>query len=278
MKTHAAPAPGDIAGTADKAGRTALPSQELPGRSDTASPRGERLNHFLARHGIASRRQSDELVKSGRVTVNGLHAVNGTRILPGQDVIAVDGKTVGGPPGTRTLLYHKPVGVTSTIRDSHAAISLAQAVPDLGNLVPVGRLDLDTSGALLLSNDGELAHRVTHPSFGVEKEYRVWVKEISPGAIARMRQGVSLEDGIARPAALHLLRTEENCFDLVMTEGKNREVRRMVAAAGMELLALQRRRIGQVRLGDLAPGRVRELTQRELQSLALLVGLERGQA
>ncbi|MDA8341924.1 MAG: pseudouridine synthase, partial [Actinomycetota bacterium] len=169
-------------------------------------PDGERLQKVLARVGVGSRRACEELIEAGRVSVNGTAAVLGRRVDPEHDVIEVDGALVPVRPGLVTYLLNKPAGVVSTASDTHGRPTVVSLVPGEPRVFPVGRLDADTEGLLLLTNDGDLAHRLTHPSFGVRKEYLVEVEGTpAPGDLRLLRQGVVLDDGPTAPARVSLV-------------------------------------------------------------------------
>jgi 23S rRNA pseudouridine2605 synthase len=236
----------------------------------------ERLQRALARAGIASRRASEDLIRSGRVTVNGRVATIGDRIDPSADVVAVDGGRVALDPALRYYAFHKPAGVTTTMRDAHAAADLRAYLPEGPRVFAVGRLDRDTEGLLLLTNDGDLANRLLHPRHGVEREYLAEVDGIPGGRqIARLRRGVDLEDGPAKAvsAATVMRAGGRGAVRLAVTEGRKREVRRMLAAVGLPVSRLVRLRFGPVRLGRLAPGAVRELSSEEVRALYRAAGL-----
>jgi 23S rRNA pseudouridine2605 synthase len=220
-----------------------------------------RLNAYLARAGVASRRKADELIKAGRVTVNG---------RPGQlnmfvertDRVEVDGEPVAPQPLTYVLL-HKPAGVVTTARDPQGRPTVVDLVANDVRVVPVGRLDVDTTGALLLTNDGELAHRLAHPKYEVEKVYEAEVEgEPSEEALRQLAEGVELEDGRTAPADVRRLGPSR--IELAIHEGRNRQVRRMLEAVGHPVRRLHRSRYAGVTLDDLAPGEWRELEQDEL--------------
>ncbi len=227
---------------------------------------GERLQKVLARAGLGSRRVSEELIDAGRVTVNGTVAVLGARVHPETDVVAVDGTPIGVAPGLVHYLLNKPAGVVTTAEDTHGRPIVTELVPPEPRVHPVGRLDLDTEGLLLLTNDGALTHRLTHPSFGVEKEYVAHV-EGTPGrgALRRLREGIDLEDGPTAPASASVL--SPGVVRLTIHEGRNRQVRRMLDAVGHPVQRLVRTRIGPLRDPQLRPGSWRELTQDELRAL-----------
>jgi 23S rRNA pseudouridine2605 synthase len=227
---------------------------------------GERLQKVLAQAGLGSRRTSEELIGKGRVRVNGEVARLGRRVDPEVDVIEVDGAQIGVKAGLVHLLLNKPAGVITTASDPQGRRTVLDLVPDEPRLFPVGRLDADTEGLLLLTNDGDLAHRLTHPSFGVEKEYLVEVEgEPSRGVLRRLREGVELEDGITAPAKVAAL--DHRLLRITIHEGRNRQVRRMCDAVGHPVRRLVRTRIGPLAERDLAPGEWRALTQDEVRAL-----------
>ena len=230
-------------------------------------PEGERLQKVLARAGLASRRAGEELIAAGRVRVNGETAVLGRRVDPDADEVEVDGVLVAVAEGLVHYLLNKPAGVVSTAQDPQGRPTVVDLVPDTPRVFPVGRLDALTEGLLLLTNDGQLAHRLTHPSFGVDKEY---VAEVvgrpAPGTLRRLRQGVTLEDGLTAPAKVSLL--SPTVLRLVIHEGRNRQVRRMCEAVGHPVVRLVRTRIGPLSDTSLAPGKWRRLSPAEVRSLA----------
>lgn len=236
----------------------------------------ERLQRALARAGLGSRRACEELIAAGVVTVNGRVATLGDRVDPERDEVRVRGHRVNVNPRLRTYALHKPAGVTTTMRDPHAASDLRRYLPRGLRVVPVGRLDRDTEGLLLLTNDGELANRLMHPRFGVEKEYLAEVEGVpTERQLARLRRGVELEDGLARAVATRAVARSggRGAVRLVVTEGRKREVRRMLAAVGLPVRRLIRVRVGPIRLGRLRPGEVRELEPQELLALYRAAGL-----
>ncbi|MFO7544609.1 MAG: pseudouridine synthase [Trueperaceae bacterium] len=226
---------------------------------------GERLQRLLSRAGIASRRAAEDLIRAGRVTVNGRRASIGDRALPGDDV-RVDGKEVQVVTEHATYLLYKPVGVVTTARDERGRRTVLDLVPHAPGLHPVGRLDRDSEGLLLLTNDGDLTLRLTHPRYGVDKEYRVWCKQgrVDGGALARLVKGIELDDG---PAKALTARPAPGGAVLVLTEGRKREVRRMLKAVGYDVERLLRTRVGEFALGDLPVGAYREVGKDELERL-----------
>ena len=226
----------------------------------------ERLQKILARAGIGSRRVVEELIEDGRVVVNGSVAELGQRADPDVDAIEVDGALVGVRPDTVWYLLNKPAGVVSTASDPQGRPTVVGLVPEEPRVFPVGRLDADTEGLLLLTNDGEVTHRLTHPSYGVEKEYLAHV-EGTPSRLAlrRLREGVELEDGITAPATAAMV--SPGVVRLVIHEGRNRQVRRMCEAVGHPVVRLVRTRIGPLVDTRLGPGEWRPLLQDEVRAL-----------
>lgn len=237
-----------------------------------------RIQRALARAGVASRRHAETLVAAGRVTVNGQVARTGMSVDPSRDTIAVDGRPVGAPVATRWLVLHKPPGVLTTRSDPAGRRTVFDLVPPQPGLTYVGRLDYMTEGVLLLTTDGEAAHRLTHPSREVERTYVATVRGDAPAAAHRARSGVELEDGLARAqrAEARPLGRGRWELELTITEGRTREVRRLCDALGLEVERLVRTRFGPIELGDLAPGAVRQLTAREMRMLAALTGTGSG--
>jgi 23S rRNA pseudouridine2605 synthase len=226
--------------------------------------RAMRLNAYLARSGVASRRRSDELIKEGRVRVNGAAARLHT-FVAASDVVEVDGRRVAPEPLTYVLL-HKPVGVVTTARDPQGRPTVVGLVDHALRLVPVGRLDADTTGALLLTNDGQLAHRLAHPRYGVDKVYVAEVEGApSAEALRRLAEGIELDEGVTAPARVRRLAPSR--IELVLHEGRKRQVRRMCEAVGHPVRSLHRSTYAGLALGDLAPGTWRELADEEVELL-----------
>jgi 23S rRNA pseudouridine2605 synthase len=237
----------------------------------TLNTEGERLQKVLARLGFGSRRVCEDLIDEGRVTVNGEVAELGRRVDVDHDEVAVDGVVVGVRPGLVYYLLNKPRGVVTTAADTHGRPTVVDLVPDEPRVFPVGRLDADTEGLLLLTNDGSLAHRLTHPSFGVDKEYLAEVEgRPSPGALRTLRQGVELEDGMTAPARVAAV--PPSGLRIAIHEGRNRQVRRMCDAVGHPVRRLVRIRIGPLADRSLKPGEWRELTQDEVRGLERAAG------
>ena len=232
------------------------------------APNRERLQKALARAGLGSRRLCEELIADERVSVNGVLATLGDRVDPDEDEVTVDGVIVGVRPGLVHYVLNKPAGVVTTADDPQGRPTVIELVPTEPRVHPVGRLDLDTEGLLLLTNEGELTHRLTHPSFGVDKEYLAEVEGIpSRGALRRLREGVDLDDGRTAPARVSLL--SDHLLRITIHEGRNRQVRRMCDAIGHPVTRLVRTRIGPLTDRTLAPGEWRELTGVEVQELRL---------
>ncbi len=231
-----------------------------------SSGEGERLQKVLARVGIGSRRVCEDLIAEGRVLVDGEMAVLGRRVDPETALIEVDGAPVGVRPDLVHYVLNKPAGVVTTADDPQGRPTVVGLVPDEPRVFPVGRLDVDTEGLLLLTNDGELAHRLTHPSYGVEKEYVAEVEGLPTRAVLRrLREGVELDDGPTAPARATLV--DPSVVRLTIHEGRNRQVRRMCEAVGHSVVRLVRTRIGPLADRSLAPGAWRELTGDEVRSL-----------
>lgn len=239
--------------------------------SPTDHPDGERLQKVLARVGLGSRRICEDLIAEERVKVNGEIAELGRRVDPDHDLVEVDGAPIGIRPGLVHYLLNKPAGVVTTASDPQGRPTVIDLVPAEPRVFPVGRLDMDTEGLLLLTNDGELANRIAHPSHGVEKEYLAEVVGTpSRSALRQLREGVELDDGRTAPAAATLV--EGSLVKLTIHEGRNRQVRRMLEAVGHPVTRLIRTRIGPLTDRRLTPGSWRELTAPELRAMEAAVG------
>jgi pseudouridine synthase len=229
--------------------------------------RGIRLQKFLAQAGVASRRNSEELIVGGRVSINGRVATElGVRVDPRKDDVRVDGKRIR-PAKSQWYALNKPRGFMSTRSDPEGRRTLYELVPSpMHRLFHVGRLDFDSEGLVLLTNDGDTAHRLLHPRYGVDREYDVELKEqIDDTALEQLRRGVQLDDGRARAHTVR--RKGGRRVVLTLREGRKREVRRMFAELGYDVIRLRRVRYGPIRLGDLPAGEWRELDERELDAL-----------
>ncbi len=248
----------------------------------------QRLQKVMAQAGVASRRKCEELIAAGRVRVNGAVVDQmGVRVRPGVDRIEVDGVLVGEAPALAYYLLHKPVGYLSTVRDPHGGRLAVELVPGEQRLYPVGRLDRDSEGLLLFTNDGELALRLTHPRYAHSKEYRVLIGgALSPEQAERLAEGIALGDG-PRPARARVKRLGPGWawrgepvpqgaqwIGLILREGRKRQIREMLRALAVPVLRLIRVRMSILRLGDLAPGQGRWLTAEEAQALRQAVRLD----
>ncbi len=235
-----------------------------------------RIQKAIANAGLMSRRAAEDAIRVGRIRVDGKLARLGDRVDPEGQVLTLDGVPVPLSPNLETHLLYKPVGVVSTAKDPQGRTTVVDLVPSPRRLYPVGRLDADSEGLILVSNDGELTHRVTHPRFGITKTYLVLVRPVPKATILRsLVNGVDLDDGIARAVSAHLVDQSKNeaLVEMVMVEGRNREIRRMFAALGHEVLRLVRTAIGPIRDPKLKPGQSRPLSASEIRRL-----LESGEA
>ena len=232
---------------------------------------GDRLQKVLAEAGIGSRRVCEDLILAGKVTVDGEVAAIGRRVDPETAAIAIDGVPVPTKAGLVHYLLNKPLGVISTAQDPQGRATVVDLVPAEPRVYPVGRLDGDTEGLLLVTNDGDLTHRLTHPSFGVEKEYLAEVEGVPTRAeLRRLREGVTLDDGPTAPARVALASGAAggtSALVIVIHEGRNRQVRRMCEAVGHPVRRLVRTRIGPIADRELAPGEWRTLTVSEVRAL-----------
>ena len=234
--------------------------------TNPAPVEGGRLQKVLAAAGVASRRHVEEMVREGRILVNGRPARIGQRVDPDTDRVEVDGSPISLRSDVVHYLLNKPPGVVSTASDPQGRPTVLDGLPAEPRVYPVGRLDMDSEGLLLLTNDGDLAGRIMHPSSGCEKEYLVGVEgKPTAGALRSLREGVELSDGLTAPARVSS--PQRGVLRIVVSEGRNRQVRRMCAAVGLTVTRLVRTRIGPLRDLRLRPGEWRELTQPELRSL-----------
>ena len=235
-----------------------------------------RIQKFLSRTGAASRRKAEAMVLDGRVRVNGTVVTElGTKVDPTLDRVELDGTPVRLSEA-RWIRFHKPAGVLCTAEDTHGRRTIYDLLPgEYGGLRYVGRLDLETEGLLLLTNDGDVANRLQHPRYQVEREYEVCVQGVpSKKDITRLRAGVVLDDGLARPVRLEVAAPvkEYGNLTLVMTEGRKREVRRLMHVVGFPVVTLRRVRFGPVKLGDLPPGKWETLSSRDVVALGKCTG------
>jgi 23S rRNA pseudouridine2605 synthase len=226
-----------------------------------------RLGKFLALAGVASRRSAEELIRAGRVTVGGEVVTDPARDAGEYDVVTLDGEKLGIAVGRVIYAVNKPAGVVSTARDPQGRPTVVSLAPGGVRLYPVGRLDRDTTGLILLTNDGELAHRLTHPRFEVQKAYRAVVSRppVREQALRALRAGVELDDGRTSPAQVR--RVAADTLEITIHEGRKRQVRRMCEAVGHPVRRLERVRFGPLELGSLRPGTSRQLTPEEVSAL-----------
>lgn len=238
-----------------------------------------RLNRYLAQAGVASRRKADELITAGRVQVNGRRVTSLGVGIDVNDLVEVNGRPVELAAERVVYLLHKPAGVISSVSDPRGRLTVVELIRDPRRLFPVGRLDRDTTGALLITNDGELANRLTHPRYGIEKCYLVEVKgQLSAHAIDQIISGIVIAGGVKvraqlRPVARQAQRT---VYQLTLTEGKNREVKRIFEHYGLPLLHLHRTSFAGLSADNLRPGKYRRLRQTEVNSLYRLTGAREG--
>jgi 23S rRNA pseudouridine2605 synthase len=246
------------------------------GAPDASGGKPERVQKILAAAGIGSRRASEELIAQGRVAVDGEVVSLGAKADPETQVITVDGERIHTNPRLVYLLLNKPPGVVTTVSDPQGRPTVMDLVPQNPRVYPVGRLDRDTEGLLILTNDGELANRLAHPRWEVEKVYVAQVRGgVKRHQLRELLDGVELEDGLARAKSVRELGAagDRTLIEVVLTEGRKREVRRMLAAVGISLERLARVKIGPLPLGDISPGKARPLTGAEVRALYAAVGL-----
>jgi len=230
----------------------------------------ERLQKILSNYGIASRRAAEKLIAQGAVTVNGVTAEVGQSADPENDIIMVNGKVIGDKPEPVYIALYKPRGYVTTMKDERGRKSVSDLVADCGTRVyPVGRLDLDSEGLLLLTNDGDIALKLTHPSKEIEKAYRATVKSTDPEKFEALRNITDLDGEPISNAFVRVIKTEtdRSSLEIIIHEGKNRQIRRMCEKAGLEVLRLKRNRIGEITLESLKPGEWRYLDKKEIRYL-----------
>ena len=238
---------------------------------------GERLNKYLARCGVASRRGADELIAQGRVRVNAAKVETaGAKVDPGHDRVTVDGKPVRPEESALVLMFYKPRGVVSTLSDPHASKTLRPWLARHSErLYPIGRLDRDSEGLLLLTNDGRLTNLLTHPRYHIEKEYRVTARgQLTKAMAQRLREGIELDDGPTLPAVVSDIKVgqDRTRFRMILREGRGRQIRRSCEALGLEVIRLTRVRVGPLAMTGMKPGDARPLTRDETRRLWKALG------
>lgn len=255
------------------------PGDSTPGDGTQApgTPTAERVQKYLSRAGVASRRAAEEMILAGRVSVNGVVIRElGVKMVAGTDVVRVDGRDVGAPGELWYVMLNKPAGVVTTLDDPQRRPTVAGYIPaDAPRLFPVGRLDADTTGLLLLTNDGDLAHMLMHPRHHVPKVYRAEVDGVPDEAdLRRLREGITLDDGRTAPAGAKILGEHRGgaVVEIVLREGKKRQVRRMLSAVSHPVRALMRTAYGPLSLGRLSPGETRLLSDAEVRALRNAAG------
>ena len=238
-----------------------------------------RLQKFLAESGVASRRKSEELIEQGKVKVNGRLAMIGDKINPKKDTVTVSGKKIIKTKNFTYVLLHKPRGFITTMSDERDRKCVAELIKDVpGRVYPVGRLDKDSEGMLLFTNDGEFANAMTHPTKHVPKTYRVTVRPgIDDEQITALTTGVIIDDRKTAPASVRVVTKEEGrvVLEIILYEGRNRQIRKMCESVGLEVARLKRTAIGSIKLGMLKQGDWRELHEDEVRKLMIAAGLER---
>ncbi|PIY80824.1 MAG: pseudouridine synthase [Candidatus Pacebacteria bacterium CG_4_10_14_0_8_um_filter_42_14] len=234
-----------------------------------------KLQQVIAHKGIASRRKAEELIRAGKVSVNGKTAHIGQRVILGEDIISVNGEKIDKPENLRYFLVYKPVGYVSTTSDELGRKTVLKLLPTkvTERLYPVGRLDKDSEGLMLLSNDGELANKLTHPSFGIQKTYEATVKgKVSYKALQHLRRGVRISEGYVSPRSAKLLEKDpdQSIIQISLSEGKKHQVRRMVARIGYDVIKLVRTALGPFKLEHLAGKPLKEITKEEILAISKL--------
>lgn len=231
----------------------------------------ERLQKYLSECSVASRRKSEELIREGKVKINGKIAEIGDKVIPGKDIVTVNGKKVSVVKDKYYIMLNKPRGYVTTMSDELGRKCVAELVSDVGAVVyPVGRLDRDSEGLLLMTNDGEFANSVMHPRKHISKTYRVTVRSnINDSQVERLENGILLDGKMTLPSEVHILEksAERSVFEITIYEGRNRQIRKMCEDVSLEVIRLKRNSVGPVKLGMLQPGKWRELTDDEVRKL-----------
>ena len=233
----------------------------------------ERLQKFLANQGVCSRRKAEEYITSGKVKVNGITVTElGSKINPEKDIIEFEGKTISNTVNHVYILLNKPIGYVTTLKDQFGRNAVTDLIKIKEKVLPVGRLDMYTSGALLLSNDGDFIYKITHPKHEINKTYQVTIKgKIMPDEIEKLKNGVDIGDYITKPAEVRIMKIDEekdiSRIEIIIHEGKNRQIRRMCESIGRKVLALHRSKIGNISVKDLKLGTWRYLNKKEIESL-----------
>jgi len=237
-----------------------------------------RLQKFLSQSAVASRRKSEELIEQGKVRINGQVAQLGDKVSPSRDTVTVSGRKITIHNKTRYILLHKPRGFVTTMSDEMGRKCVAELVEDVGvRVYPVGRLDRDSEGMLLMTNDGEFANGMTHPSKHVPKTYRVTIRpSISQEQVDALSDGIEIDGRMTAPAEVHIISREENrvVIEIIIYEGRNRQIRKMCEALGLEVARLKRTAIGSIKLGMLPQGKWRDLTEDEVHKLKASSGIK----
>ena len=238
-----------------------------------------RLQKFLAESGVASRRKSEELISQGKVKINGAVAQLGDKINPKKDTVTVNGKKIVKQKNHTYIMLHKPRGFITTMNDEMDRKCVAQLIKDVpGRVYPVGRLDRDSEGMLLFTNDGEFANAMTHPTRHVPKTYRVTVRpSVNEEQITKLTTGIMIDDRMTAPCEVRIVTREEGrvVLEIILHEGRNRQIRKMCEEVGLEVARLKRTAIGSIKLGMLKQGDYRELTEDEVRKLMIAAGMER---
>lgn len=235
-----------------------------------------RINKFLAHAGVASRRKVDELIETGKVTINSKKATLGQKVNPQTDEIKVSGKTIKSEEILEYIILNKPTGVTSSVSDKHAARTVLDLVTTSSRVYPVSRLDQNSKGMILLTNDGDLANRLTHPRYHVPKVYEVLYEgKIGDDKIGRQELGIELEEGKTKETRAKIRARDEHktLLEITLFEGRKRQIRRMAEKFHLHILSLKRIAIGPIKLGNLESGKFRKLTNKEISSLKKSAGL-----